>query len=300
MWMPTNGLLLVAGLESRWVRRSIRALSVEPSPCWLAMLISFGRNAILTRHFSKRGLGRNLKIDLFSLHRQTTSFESLNQGPTSPVLARYRQVVSWPLCEFHCPLVCLFLLPLRSYHSCIVLFCCVYWVCAYLPRHGGCVGFWAYPTSFYSSMSWVLFGQKFLPVQSGHAGCQSYHVGPLGLLPLSLSFLGPFTLHLSLINPMGLLATIPTMLAYWVYYLYLWASPTHLLYLYLLLIPWTCQLPFLPCWPIGFTTSILGLPRPIYFTLTSLLVSFSPIFLIVGLLLPLRLLSKLGLNAHSF
>jgi len=74
----------------------------------------------------------------------------------------------------------------------------------------------------------------------GHVGCQSYHVGPLGLLPLSLSFLGPFTLHLSLINPMGLLATIPAMLAHWVYYLYLWASLTHLLYLYLLLIPWTC------------------------------------------------------------
>ena len=35
VWMSTNRLLLEAGLESKWVRRSVRALSTEPSPRWL-------------------------------------------------------------------------------------------------------------------------------------------------------------------------------------------------------------------------------------------------------------------------
>lgn len=46
------------------------------------------------------------------------------------------------------------------------------------------------------------------------ASCHSYNTGPLGLLHLSLGFLGPFTLFLPLIPPIGLLAVIPTILAY--------------------------------------------------------------------------------------
>ena len=48
-------------------------------------------------------------------------------------------------------------------------------------------------------------------------GCHSWHVGLLGLLPLFLGFLGPFTLSLPLIVPMGLLIVIPVTLAHWVY-----------------------------------------------------------------------------------
>ena len=45
----------------------------------------------------------------------------------------------------------------------------------------------------------------------GPVGCHSCHVDPLGLLPLSLDFLGRLTSSLLLILPMGLLAVIPTM-----------------------------------------------------------------------------------------
>ena len=45
--------------------------------------------------------------------------------------------------------VCLLLLPHHSCHSCLVLFCCVYWVCAYLPRREGCVGFWTRTASLH-------------------------------------------------------------------------------------------------------------------------------------------------------
>lgn len=43
-----------------------------------AMLTSFGLNSIPARHFSKKSLGRNLKIDIFSPHRQTTPSKSPN------------------------------------------------------------------------------------------------------------------------------------------------------------------------------------------------------------------------------
>ena len=48
-------------------------------------------------------------------------------------------------------------------------------------------------------------------------------------------------------------------------------QPTELLFLSFLfqLHLWACWLSFLPCWPIGFITSFLGLPRPIYFAFTS-------------------------------
>ena len=67
--------------------------------------------------------------------------------------------------------------------------------------------------------------------------CHSCHVGPLGLLPLSLVFLGLFTSSLPLILPMSLLAFILAMLAYWACYLFPWISSAHLLHLYLLFFP---------------------------------------------------------------
>ena len=70
----------------------------------------------------------------------------------------------------------------------------------------------------------------------GPAGCLFCHIGPLGLLLPFLGFNGPFALPLSLINPMGLLAAIPAMLAHWVYSLFPLASLARLHCLYLLLI----------------------------------------------------------------
>ena len=145
-------------------------------------------------------------------------------------------------------------------------------------------GAWAFgPVLLPWLSSWIGYclGKSFCPLPNfyfcnsfscyahGTASCHFCHVGPLGLLPLFLGFLGPFTLSLPLIVPMSLLAFIFAMLAHWVYYLFSWVSSAHLLYLYLLLCPWACWLSFLPCWPIGFITSFLGLPRPIYSIFTS-------------------------------
>ena len=99
--------------------------------------------------------------------------------------------------------------------------------------------------------------------------CHSCHVSPLGFLPLFLGFHSLFTLFLPLIMHVGLLIVIPAMLAHWALYLFSWVSTAHSLYFYLLLCMWAWWLSFLPCWPIGIFTSFLGLPRPIYFTLTS-------------------------------
>ena len=63
----------------------------------------------------------------------------------------------------------------------------------------------------------------------------SYHVCPLSFLALFLGFHDPFTLLLPLVVPMGPLVVIPAMLAHWTFYLFFWASTTHLLYFYLLL-----------------------------------------------------------------
>ena len=123
----------------------------------------------------------------------------------------------------------------------------------------------------------------------------------MGLLPYSLGFLGPFTTSLPLITLVGFLAIILAMSAHWVYhfipwassahlllfylslfpwvyYLIPWASSAHLLHLYLLSLLWACWPSFLPCHPIELVTS------------------FSLISLIVGLLLPLGLQLKVGIN----
>ena len=125
--------------------------------------------------------------------------------------------------------------------------------------------------------------------------CHSYHAGSLDLLPLFLRFHGPFALLLPLVVPMSLLAVISAMLAHWVCYLYSWASIAYLLYFYFLLCPWACWLSFLPCWSLGLLP-LFSSPRPIYFTFTSSIALFLSPSLIVGLLLPLGYLSKMGIN----
>ena len=118
----------------------------------------------------------------------------------------------------------------------------------------------------------------------GPAGYHSYHVGPLGLLPFSLGFPDPFTSSLPLIPPMGLLASIPTILAHWACYLFPWAFSAHLLHFYLLFLPWACWLSFCCVGPLG-NNSLL----PFIFL-------FPSIFHIVRLLLLLGLSSKVGIN----
>ena len=65
------------------------------------------------------------------------------------------------------------------------------------------------------------------------ASSHSYHVGPLGSLPLFLGFHNSFTLLLPLVMHKGLLAVILAMLAHRDFYLFSWASTTHLLYSYI-------------------------------------------------------------------
>ena len=95
------------------------------------------------------------------------------------------------------------------------------------------------------------------------ASSHSYHVGPLGSLPLFLGFHNSFTLLLPLVMHKGLLAVILAMLAHRDFYLFSWASTTHLLYSY------------------------------IFYSL-----SLSS-FLVVRLFLPLDLLSKMGINTEK-
>ena len=124
-----------------------------------------------------------------------------------------------------------------------------------------------------------------------------------------LGFLGPFTISLPLITFMGLLTIIPAMPNHWVFYFIPWTSSTRLLLLYLSLFPWTYHfihwassahlllfyllllsysywLSILPHQPTGPVTSFFY-----YFSTHFLLIS-----LIVGLLLLLGLVSKLGIN----
>ena len=130
----------------------------------------------------------------------------------------------------------------------------------------------------------------------------------MGLLSYSLGFLGPFITFLPFITLMGLLAIIPAMSTHQVYHFIHWASSANLLLLYLLLFPWAYHfihwaslahllLFFIfyllllswACWPSLLSSQPTGLVTP-----------FSLIFLIVGLLLPLSLWSKVGINNLQF
>ena len=141
------------------------------------------------------------------------------------------------------PLLCRILLPLVSGNVCLL------W-------RETCVGFWACITSFIPSWNGHCPDKGLYPYSPlgsyschssysshGPAGCYSYHVGPLGLLPFFLGFPGPLISSLPLILPKGLLAVILVMLAHWACHLF--------------------------SRPIGLATSFLGLPQLTYFVFTS-------------------------------
>ena len=174
------------------------------------LLASFGLYAIPVRHFPKRSLNRNPRID--PLFLPTTKPYPLNPLIKSPPLLYWLGRSMW------CPniyvsstilRVCLLRLPRHSSRSCLVLFCYVYQVCAYLPWHEGCVGFWARIASLHFLMDWALFWAE-VPATPTHQAS-------IATVPFP-------------IMPMGLLAAISSTLAHWIYYLLSWASPAYLLY----------------------------------------------------------------------
>ena len=189
--------------------------------------------------FPKRSLSRNPKIDPFSLHHQTTPSESLDRGPTSPILAGYMQVVLRPLYVSSTTLcICRLLFPISAIlsmsHSATCLLCsCLSSTArrAWVPR--------LVLSFLISSWVWTSSWQK-PPTR-----------------PARWAFT-PVTSFLAI--SMGLLVVTPTVLAHWVYYLSPQASMAYLLYFYFLLCPWACWLSFLPCWPLGFIISFLGFP----------------------------------------
>lgn len=111
--------------------------------------------------------------------------------------------------------VYLLLLPRHSCRSCLVSFCCMCWAYAYLPWCEGCMGFQTCIASF-----------RFLSYRLGIVWVEFF--------ALLAHWASSFAVHFP-VKPMSLLAVIPTMSALRFYYLLSWASPTHLLYLYLLL-----------------------------------------------------------------
>ena len=112
------------------------------------------------------------------------------------------------------------------------------WVCAN-PHDVKSLGFWACTASFYPFMGldialaatparpayWASISvAPFLPC------LWACHVDPLDLSPLPLGSYNPFTLLLPFVVSMRLLVVTPAMLAYWIYYLFSWASTAYLFY----------------------------------------------------------------------
>ena len=103
--------------------------------------------------FPERSLGRNHKIDPFSPHHQTTPSKSLDRGPTSPILARYKWVVLWSLCMRSTTLhICLLLLPCHFYRSYHISFCYVSLVFVLILHGMKGMGSWASTNSSYFLM----------------------------------------------------------------------------------------------------------------------------------------------------
>ena len=71
-----------------------------------------------------------------------------------------------------------------------------------------------------STFPWLIYFKFIACYVHEPVGCHSCHVGPLGLLPLSLGFHSPFTLLLPIVVLMGLLAVILVMLDHWANYLF--------------------------------------------------------------------------------
>ena len=210
----------------------------------------------------------------------------MSTGPTSPILAQYRQVVLWPLYVNSTTLcICLLLFPFRFCHSCHVSFCymsLVFMLILHSMKGMGsqaCTDF----SHFLMGLDIVFVEVPIYLARWAFAPIASFLAVSMGVLAIILamlahwahylSFLGlPWPIYfifLPLIMSMGLLAVIHAMLAHQINYLFPRASTTHLPYFYLLLCLQACWLSFLACWPIGLINFFLGFPRPIYFAFTS-------------------------------
>ena len=221
-------------------------------------------------------------MDFFSPYRQSHPLNPLIEGPP-PMY--WPNTSRWCLAPCACTTtiyVCLLLLPRHSYHSYVILLCSAYKVVFISFGVRGVRAFGLTLPSFVPpwtrySLSKGIYLYSPLDFHFCHFscpshrpyGCQSFPIGPLGLLPFSLGFLAPSVLSLPLIPPTNLLAVIPAMLAPWACYLFPWASSAYLFYLYLLFLPRACWLSFSPCQPIKLSTYFLKLSQLIYFIFTS-------------------------------
>ena len=174
----------------------------------------------------------------------------MSTGPTSPILAQYRQVVLWPLYVNSTTLcICLLLFPFRFCHSCHVSFCYMSLVFMLILHSMKGMGSWACTVFFY-----FLMGLDIVLVEV-----------PICLARWAFAPIASF-----LAVSMGVLAIILAMLAHWAHYLSFLGLPWPIYFIfYLLLCPWAYLLSFMPCWPIRLITSFLGLPQPIYLTFIS-------------------------------
>ena len=92
----------------------------------LPIFTFFGRNTILAKHSPERSLGRNPRMDFFSLYRQSHPLIPLIEGPP-PMY--WPNTSRWCLAPCACTTtiyVCLLLLPRHSYHSYVILLCSAY------------------------------------------------------------------------------------------------------------------------------------------------------------------------------
>ena len=105
---------------------------------------------------------------------------------------------------------------------------------------------------------------------------------PIGLITSFLELPQPIYFAFTSCCANGPVSCNSCHVAHWGNYLLPWVSTAHLLYFYFLLCLWVCWLSFMPCWLNGLIT---------YISFLSLLY-----FPIVGLLLLLGSLSKMGLN----
>ena len=170
------------------------------------LLASFGLYAIPVRHFPKRSLNRNPRID--TLFLPTTKPYPLNPLIEGPPLLYWLGRSMWcpnPYVSSTILRVCLLRLPHHSSHSCLVLFCCLCLSCT-AWRVCGLLGLYCF-LSFPHGLGIVLGRSShrsnplgfhcccsFSYHAHGLASCHFFHVGPLDLLPPLLGFTSIFTL----------------------------------------------------------------------------------------------------------
>ena len=147
------------------------------------------------------------------------------------------------MCEFHSIYVSLLqlvtqFLPLLRY---IVLLCVLVYVCPLWLE--GCVGSWAHVFFLLSLLKQGIVQAKAFVSIAYWAHTLVFLL--YGYRPLTINLVillhcvcHDLVLSLLLITPMGLLASVPTVLAHWPINSLQWASLVHLLHLYLLSFLW--------------------------------------------------------------